>query len=141
MNPKPWYEKGLRFECTQCGNCCKNHGEYAYVYLAERDVAAIAAHLQIERAAFLARHCVEDDGFVVLRMDAPACPFLGSDNRCGIYPVRPMQCRTWPFWHENLKRATWDGPVKECCPGIGHGPLHSAAEIERCADETEAGFD
>ena len=36
----PWYEEGLRFECSQCGNCCRNHGEYGYVYLMPPEVTA-----------------------------------------------------------------------------------------------------
>lgn len=137
MAPKPWYDKGLAFECTQCGNCCRNHGAYAYVYVSDREVAAIARHLALTRADFLERYCVIEDGWTVLRMDAPACPFLSGDNRCGIYPVRPKQCATWPFWKENLVEREWKGPVKECCPGIGKGPLVDAQTIERLARETE----
>lgn len=136
-----WYQDGLRFECTQCGNCCRNHGEYAYVYLTEVELEAIPRHLGLSRQAFLERYCTKEPGhFWSLRMDQPACPFLGADNRCGIYPVRPHQCATWPFWQENLKRATWQGPVKDCCPGIDQGPLHSAEEVERVARETEEWF-
>lgn len=141
MSPKPWYNKGLRFDCTRCGNCCKTHGEYAYVYLAERDLSAIAQHLGLSRADFLARHCEREDGWVLLRMDQPACPFLTSENTCSIYPVRPKQCATWPFWRENLERAQWEGPVRETCPGIGRGPLHPAAEIERIARENEEWYE
>ena len=137
MSPKPWYHKGLRFKCTGCGNCCRNHGDYSYVYLAEADVRAISAHLGLEREAFLERYCLEEDGWISLRMDRPACPFLTEANRCSIYPVRPKQCVAWPFWTENLERATWDGPVKECCPGIGSGPLHSGEEVERIARDLE----
>lgn len=37
---------------------------------------------------------------------------------CSLYSVRPVQCRTWPFWPENLEnREAWDG-LKEECPGI-----------------------
>jgi len=142
MSPKSWYHKGLRFECTQCGNCCTNHGDYTYVYLAEADVEAIAAHLGLSRRRFLARYCTREDGFVSLRMDEPACPFLGTDRRCSIYPVRPKQCATWPFWRENLDdKATWDGPVRDCCPGIGRGELRSAQEIDRIAEETERWYE
>lgn len=137
MDAKPWYGKGLRFECTQCGNCCRNHGAYSYVYLSEREVAAIAARVGLTRPDFLSRYCVIEDGWTVLRMDSPACPFLGSDNRCGIYAVRPKQCATWPFWKENLVESEWHGAVKECCPGIGSGPLVDAATIDRLARETE----
>ena len=28
---------------------------------------------------------------------------------CTVYPVRPLQCRTWPFWPENLSsKQSWD---------------------------------
>ena len=137
MTAKPWYSNGLRFTCTRCGNCCKNHGDYTHVYLAPADVSAIALHLGLHPREFLETYCKAEDGWVVLRMDAPACPFLEDGNRCGIYPVRPKQCATWPFWTENLSRAAWEGPVKRDCPGIDHGELHTRAEIERIARETD----
>lgn len=141
MSPKPWYKNGLRFECTQCGNCCRNHGEYAYVYLTEGEIEAIAAHLGLERADFLASYCQEEDGWITLRTSEPACAFLQADNRCAIYPVRPKQCATWPFWEENLKRETWEGPVTDCCPGIGKGEVVPAADVERIARETEEWYE
>jgi Fe-S-cluster containining protein len=141
MSPKPWYARGLRFECTQCGNCCRNHGDYTHVYLAPHDVQAIAAYLRLSREEFLARHCTLDEGWVTLRTDAPACAFLDEEHRCTIYPVRPKQCATWPFWEENLERAVWEGSVKDCCPGIGRGPLVPAEEVERQARETEEWYD
>lgn len=134
---KAWYRKGLRFDCTRCGNCCRSHGRYAYVYLAPADVRAIAAHLGLSPADFLASYCAEEDGYVLLRMDEPACPFLTAQGTCSIYPVRPKQCATWPFWEENLERAVWEGAVKAVCPGVGTGPLHAAEAIERSARETE----
>lgn len=135
MAHKPWYENGLRFSCTRCGNCCRNHGSYTYVYLTEADVSAIALHLGLSEKAFLDRYCQSEDGWVSLRMDQPACPFLGEGNACAIYPVRPKQCATWPFWKENLRRATWEGEVKADCPGIDKGELHPREEIERIARE------
>ena len=137
MSHKPWYEKGLRFECTQCGNCCRNHGEYTYVYLTRGEQRAIAEHLGLSRREFRATYCIEEDGLTSLRMDEPACPFLDPENRCRIYPVRPKQCATWPFWEENLERETWEGPVSDCCPGIGKGRHYPASEVERIARETE----
>jgi hypothetical protein len=103
--------------------------------LAEADVSAIARHLGLEREAFLSTYCQREDGWVTLRMDTPACPFLEPENTCAIYPVRPRQCATWPFWKENLTRATWEGEVSADCPGIGKGELHPREEIERIARE------
>ncbi len=136
-----WYRDGLRFECTGCGNCCKNHGDYTYVYLATVDVLQIAEHLDLAPADFVSKYCREEEGWTTIRMDAPACPFLGEGNSCDIYPVRPKQCATWPYWEENLKRATWEGSVKECCPGIGKGELTSADEVDRIAEETEEWYE
>lgn len=142
LTHKPWYYKGLRFQCQRSGNCCRTHGEYAYVYLAPRDVVAIAEFLGLERREFLERHTTEDEGYTILRIDSPACPFLVDGHSCGIYPVRPKQCATWPFWEENLKdRARWEGPISECCAGIGRGPLFTPAEMERQARETEAWYE
>jgi uncharacterized protein len=138
MSDKPWYAKGLRFQCQRCGNCCRNHGEYTYVSLTEVELREIPAFLGLTPAEFLARYCESAPGYLpTLRMDRPACPFLTEERSCSIYPVRPKQCRTWPFWTENLVRATWEGPVRECCPGIGQGPLHPADEVERIAREND----
>ena len=139
--PKPWIDKGLRFECTQCGNCCRTHEEYAYVYLAEPDIQALSQHLGLERGDFIERHCQEEDGWITLRIDEPACPFLNEEGGCSVYPARPKQCRTWPFWLENLKRATWEGPISECCPGIGKGPLIPADEVKKIALDTERWYE
>jgi Fe-S-cluster containining protein len=135
MTSKPWYANGLRFTCTRCGNCCRNRGGYSYVYLTPEDVAAIAGYLELPRRQFLETYCTTDNDWVVLRMDRPACAFLKQDNTCAIYPVRPKQCATWPFWKENLKRAVWESEVQRDCPGAGKGELHSREEIERIARE------
>lgn len=135
---RPWYAAGLRFGCTASGHCCRNHGQYAYVYLTEVEVGALAAHLGIEPAAFQERFCVEDEGWTCLRMDAPACPSLADDGRCGVYAARPVQCRTWPFWEENLKDAErWHGAAR-VCPGIGRGRRYAAREIAAIAAGNEA---
>ena len=137
-----WFEDGLRFACTACGNCCRHHGEYAYVYLRRPEARSMAAHLGLGLEDFLERYCQREGHLFALRMDDPACPFLGADGRCGVYPVRPVQCRTWPFWEETLDdEAKWHGEVRATCPGIGSGPLHSADEVEQIAAANEAWYD
>ena len=136
-----WYAQGLRFACTQCGNCCRNQGDYAFVNLAARELDEIPRYLGISVGEFLARYCSKEPGhFPTLRMDAPQCPFLDEAARCTIYPVRPMQCRSWPFWRSNLEQRTWEGPLRERCPGIGQGKLHSAQEVDAIAEATERHF-
>ena len=56
-------------------------------------------------------------------------PPSSAGKGCVIYPVRPAQCRTWPFWESNLRsRKNWDS-IAEGCPGIGRGPLIGVDEI------------
>ncbi len=141
MSRKSWYAKGLRFECQRSGNCCRNHGTYTYVYLSRRDVRAIAAFLDLGEGDFLRRFCRMEEGWILLRMDEPACPFQEASGACAIYPVRPKQCATWPFWEENLDEEAWNGPVRACCPGVGRGRRYSAEEIEQIARETEEWYD
>lgn len=141
MSAKPWYSKGLQFECQSSGRCCSNHGDYSYVYLTDAEVEGLARELELSEADFLARWCTTEDGWTILRMDRPDCPFLTEERRCGVYPARPKQCSTWPFWTENLERERWDGEVRKLCPGVGRGRLYSAEEIERLAAENDANID
>jgi Fe-S-cluster containining protein len=129
----------LCFECVpDCGACCTNHGEFAYVYLEGDDLARLAAFCKVDPATFRERYTALDDGEVVLRMDEPACPFLDG-TRCGVYPVRPTQCRTFPFWEENLHSPEAWQDLASFCPGIGRGERHPLRVIrtqlaERAAD-------
>jgi len=130
--PRPvWYADGLRFECRpDCSNCCTNHGKYAYVYLECDDAERIAEFLDLTLLAFKQRHTEIDDGELILRVEDPDCPFL-DDARCSIYPVRPVQCRTFPFWSENLRSSRNWNKLAEFCPGIDTGSRHTLLQIGR----------
>ncbi len=53
---------------------------------------------------------------------------------CSIYSVRPLQCRTWPFWSGNLSsKAAWESASKRC-PGMNQGELFDRARIEKLRD-------
>ncbi len=141
MSDKDWYSKGLRFSCQGSGHCCANHGEYSYVYLTDDEVEGLARELQLSSTEFRERWCTLEEGWTVLRMDEPNCPFLTEERRCSVYPARPKQCSTWPFWTENLREQHWEKVVKALCPGAGQGRLFSPEEIERIAAENDANYD
>ena len=122
IDPEVWYAQGLRFECTQCGNCCS--GFPGYVWLTLEDMERIAAYLKLTRDEFTRKFVrqVGERYSLVEKYDYD-CTFLTRDRKtgksgCMIYPVRPTQCRTWPFWNQNLRSPeAWKG-ASDHCPGM-----------------------
>ena len=49
-----WYADGLRFQCTQCGDCCT--GAEGYVWVNQAEIDAMAARLGMTPADFEAAH-------------------------------------------------------------------------------------
>ncbi|HUT01214.1 MAG TPA: YkgJ family cysteine cluster protein [Phycisphaerae bacterium] len=131
----PWYLGGLAFECAQCGRCCQGPEE-GYVWVTRDDIEAIAAHLRIP-VDQMDRKYVRKVGWrysLVERADNRDCIFLEADGDgrilCRIYSVRPVQCRTWPFWTTNLTTPEeWAGAGLRC-PGINRGKLFDYDHIE-----------
>ena len=59
------------------------------------------------------------------------CIFL-KDNKCSIYQVRPKQCRTFPWWVENLvSEESWKRAEKECEGISNEAPLVPHKEIKK----------
>ena len=126
----PWYASGLRFECLRCGKCCR--GEPGFVWVTRSDLARIAAYLGVDEAALLDTS-VRRVGRRLSLVERPDGDCVFYRDGCTIYPVRPRQCRTFPFWPENLtSRRRWERVAEEC-PGTGHGRLWSRGEIELMA--------
>lgn len=125
-----FYKDGLRFECTGSGKCCTSRGSYGYVYLTLDDRRRMARHLGLSTALFTRRYCQKTEGYFHLKEVGNDCRFL-SEKRCDVYEARPEQCRTWPFWPENMNARTWTKEVAAFCPGVGRGRLHTSEEIEK----------
>ncbi len=146
LDPAVWYADGLQFSCTQCGNCCT--GAPGYVWLTLEDMERIAAHLKMPFDDFT-RTYVRRVGqrFSLTEKMNYDCTFLTRDKKgkagCMIYPVRPMQCRTWPFWTENLKSpGTWKNASERAggCPGMrdAKAPGYDLEHIEKCRQHPES---
>lgn len=114
-----WYKDGLKFKCTGCGQCCT--GAPGYVWLSPEEVDAIAAHLNISKEKFLQTYTRIVFGRPSLREDRINfdCIFL-KDNKCQIYSARPSQCRTFPWWKENITSPESWKEVAERCEGVNH---------------------
>jgi uncharacterized protein len=129
-----WYSEGLQFECLQCGRCCAGP-EQGYIWLSRHEMRLIADYLKISIKE-LKRNYLRRIGFRLTIVEEPHtrdCVFLRQTSQgrgCAIYEVRPAQCRSWPFWPNNLASSeTWNWTAQKC-PGINKGPLHSLEEIE-----------
>ena len=131
----PWYADGLRFACTQCGNCCS--GAPGYVWVDDEDIQRIAAYVGLAPEQFQRRHVRRAGrGRSLLERPGGDCEFLerrgDGKTACRIHPVRPMQCRTWPFWKSNLSsQAAWHETARHC-PGMDAGELHAVTVIQDC---------
>ncbi len=126
---RPWYHEGLRFACTGCGDCCRGPGGYVWVTMEEAE--SIAAALEMDFDLF-ARTMLRKTPAGLALVDGPSgdCPLLGEDGRCSIYAARPVQCRTWPWWDENLGRCEDWANASLRCPGMNRGALHSQVYID-----------
>ena len=143
MADTDWYaETGLRFTCTQCGNCCT--GPPGYVWFDEGEARAMADYLKVSEAEFREEYAHKVHGRWSLNErrgpDGYDCVFLEREGDgkalCSIYPVRPQQCRTWPFWKENLEsERAWEG-TKQVCPGADKGKFYPVEQIRILRDST-----
>jgi uncharacterized protein len=129
-NDLPWYRDGLRFTCTQCGDCCT--GAPGHVWVNNEEIIALASLLGMSEEAF-------EDTYVrrvgarksLKELPTGDCVLLdGESRKCTVYSVRPRQCRTWPFWDSNLKTPDAWAHACQVCPGSGRGELHSLSQIE-----------
>lgn len=114
-----WYKNGLKFKCTGCGGCCT--GEPGYVWLTPEEVDEIAAHLGISKDQFIQSYTRSIFGRLSLREDRISfdCIFL-KEKRCQIYTARPSQCRTFPWWKENIASPQSWKEVGKRCEGVDH---------------------
>lgn len=140
--PPPWYHAGLSFTCTHCGRCCG--GAPGHVWVSPEEMNAIAEHLRLPLDQFQRRHTRRAErGRSLLEHADGDCEFLRrqADGKayCGIYEVRPLQCRTWPFWKSNLRSLrAWKLTGRDC-PGINQGTHHPLPVIQAALARNAAG--
>ncbi|MEM7186447.1 MAG: YkgJ family cysteine cluster protein [Bacteroidota bacterium] len=80
-----------RTDCLECANCCKTTGPL----VTDKDIARMSKFFRMKEQAFIETYLrIDEDNDYV--MQSLPCPFLGSDNHCSIYEVRPKACREFP---------------------------------------------
>jgi Fe-S-cluster containining protein len=121
-----FFDSGIRFQCQRCGACCT--GAPGVIRVSDEEAMAIADFLdQPVQEAIDALLYPWENGYSIREDDDGRCLFY--DEGCRIYPVRPRQCRTFPFWTAILRsQDRWDS-VRRSCPGVGKGRLFAKHEI------------
>src|SRR5262245_22785401 len=102
-------------DCTRCANCCKTIN----VRLTADDVDRISGHLAMTTELFTANYLksVDGDQFEIV---VKPCPFLGTDDRCTIYEVRPEGCRGYPHTDKSAfaSRTYLHAANARVCPAV-----------------------
>lgn len=138
---KPWYAKGLSFQCTECGKCCT--GAPGYIWVNAKEIEAMANHLNLSIQEFSDQYLRLAQGRLSLKEHPKTydCVFL-KDNKCQLYALRPTQCRTFPWWPHLLKsKEDWLEAAKYC-EGINiHAPVVPLETIEEQKELQEKSMD
>ncbi len=129
---EPWYREGLAFTCTQCGACCTGAPGYVWVNAEEMTRLAEFKGLSVDDFGRQFVRQVETR-FSLIERPGGDCIFWDRQVGCTVYPARPVQCRTWPFWPENIETAEDWERVTGICPGSGVGQVFSVEEIRATA--------
>jgi len=104
-------------DCLTCANCCKNYSPR----FKTPDIKRIAKHLKMKEGAFIEAYLkLDNDGDYVAR--STPCPFLGNNNLCTIYDVRPSDCERFPYSDEDviIKRQEITLKNSSFCPIVYH---------------------
>lgn len=102
-----------KVDCLQCANCCKNYSPR----FKTPDIKRISKHLGMKEGAFIDKYLnLDNEGDYVVK--TKPCPFLGADNYCSIYDVRPSDCERFPYTDEDviLKRPQLTLKNSTFCP-------------------------
>jgi uncharacterized protein len=84
-------------DCLECANCCKTTGPL----FTDKDIQRISKFFRMKEVDFISTYLrVDEDNDYVLQ--SVPCTFLGADNYCSIYDVRPKACREFP--HTNRRK-------------------------------------
>lgn len=125
-----WYSNGLRFQCTGCGKCCG--GYPGYVWVSHEEMEKISSFLKISLQEFSRKYIrrVGNRYSLIERKHNYECIFL-HQKKCSIYEARPIQCKTYPFWPQNLNsKENWEAEAKTC-EGISEAaPVVAFEKIE-----------
>lgn len=105
--------------CSTCqARCCT--GESGYIYITNPEIESISEFLALDIKDFMQQYLYKNAYKYSIKErkfgDSYECAFYDREsNGCMIYEVRPLQCRTFPFWDYFKNRVD---ELKLECPGV-----------------------
>jgi len=92
----PGSTRKVVFDCTQCAACCQDNE----VILQEEDLQRFrdGGRTDLTKPPFTRRQ--KDGKLLLTLLPSKRCRHLASDNRCGIYTIRPHACSEFPAGSE-----------------------------------------
>ncbi len=128
---QPWYSNGLQFTCSMCGHCCSK--AEGYVWVSEEELTLLADYLKEPLLEVKAMYTIwTTKGYRLREKGDGSCVFYADKEGCTVYPARPLQCQSWPFWHRNVDTPKqWEETsTLRGCKGAGQGELIPLEEIK-----------
>ena len=83
--------------CLNCAACCKSYSPRFKM----PDIKRISKYLGMKETELIDKYLYQDNEGDYVAKTKP-CPFLGSDNYCSIYDVRPTDCARFPYTDEDV---------------------------------------
>ena len=124
--------ENIGFSCLMCGKCCRRAFGDNKVLLIPQEIQLIADHTNIGTDGIITPATSDDSeftdlidakgrihtfGWMLLRKNNGDCNFIEDadiSNKCKIHDVRPMICRTYPFYMQEMELHV------SKCEGLGH---------------------
>ena len=128
------------FMCKNCSLCCRI--DPGAVFLTEDDIKNMYTYLSLSKKQFLSQYCREilRNGKIIFSLKEKSnydCVFWNKN--CLIYKVRPLQCKTYPFWPSIVKsKTTWKEESKKCKGMNKKGNLTTEEKLSLYIQEKEA---
>ena len=104
-----------KVNCLDCARCCKNYSPRFKM----PDIKRVSKAMGMKEVSFIEKYLsMDSEGDYVVR--TKPCPFLATDNTCGIYDYRPSDCERFPYTDEDVffKRSAITMKNAEFCPAV-----------------------
>jgi Fe-S-cluster containining protein len=127
------YPATVRFRCTICGICCGDTKEKIRHILLLKPEAEQIAKATFKPILAFAEKIENRTPYVYEMKKTPEdgkCVFL-ENNRCTIYPLRPLICRFYPFELKIARGGNYIFLFTEECPGINKGRILSETYFKK----------